>query len=329
MIRVKKDRLNEIIENFNGKKIIVFGDLMLDNYLWGTVVRISPEAPVPVVEINSISSRLGGAANVGNNIFSLGGMPVMVGVVGNDQAGESIKSKIKEDGLTIDGIFVDETRPTTLKTRIIAHNQHVVRTDLESKRAISPFLQKKILSYIKSIIDDVDAIILEDYNKGVIVPNLIKEVVELASSRSKIITVDPKFNNFFEFTDVTMLKPNVRETEDVMGVKLVSEEDVKRIGIEMLNRLQCKCLLLTRGEKGMTLFLNNSDITNIPTKARKVHDVSGAGDTVISTFTMALTGGASFLESAVLANYAAGKVCEEVGIVPIEVEKLREFVNNN
>lgn len=322
MVTFTEKRLKELFENFKHKRIAVVGDLMLDRYFWGSVARISPEAPVPVVEIESESARLGGAANVAHNIKSLGGEPMLVGVVGNDNSGTLLRDILIENSFTTAGLVVDENRPTTVKTRVIAHHQHVVRIDRETKAEISYTLQHKILEVLRQNIHSLDAIIIEDYNKGVIAKTLIKQLVDLANQYGKIVAADPKFNNFFDYHGVTIFKPNRAEVEEVMGIKLVDDATVEEAGRALMERLGVKNILLTKGEKGMTLFEEGGTVTHVATKARKVADVSGAGDTVISTLTVALASGASMREAASLANYAGGVVCEEVGVVPIAREAL-------
>lgn len=295
---------------------------MLDVYIWGKVGRISPEAPVPIVEVQEESYRFGGAANVGMNVKSLGGIPVLVGVIGYDKEGTVIDALMEENDLEKDGIFYDDNRPTTVKTRIIAHSQHVVRVDKEDKKDISEEMENKILQFLQQRKNEIDGIILEDYNKGVLTKNLIKQVIDFANQNKILITVDPKFDNFFEYQNVTVFKPNRKETEDALGIKLDSEERVFEAGRRLKEKLNPEYLLLTRGEKGMTLFSKNGDVHTIPTRARKVADVSGAGDTVIATITMALAAGAEIEEAATIANRAAGLVCEEVGVVPVNRELL-------
>ena len=326
LVSFTQSRLQSLFDRFEGKRIAVVGDLMLDRYYWGSVARISPEAPVPVVEVESESARLGGAANVANNIASLGGIPLMIGVIGQDDAGQALRSIIKESGLPIDGVLVDASRPTTVKTRVIAHHQHVVRVDKEVKEDIGEGIQEKILHVLKHHIDGLDAVIIEDYNKGVVVKSLIRELVEFARRKGKSITVDPKFHNFFEYKQVTVFKPNRKETEEALGVRLHDQHSVELAGQTLVKRLQAESVLLTLGERGMSLFERDGATTHVPTAARKVADVSGAGDTVISTLTMALAAGASIKEASTLANFAGGVVCGEVGIVPIERTALYQTV---
>jgi rfaE bifunctional protein kinase chain/domain len=299
---------------------------MIDKYVWGTVARISPEAPVPVVEVDTETERLGGAANVANNIQSLGGIPVLFGVVGNDANGARLLQLVEQQGCTTEGIVTDESRPTTIKTRVIAHNQHVVRIDSEQKKEISAAIQEKILTVLRHIIGGLDAIIFEDYNKGVIAASLITHVIELARKNNTIVTVDPKFNNFFSYRNVTVFKPNIKEAEEALGRKLLTDADVDKAGKELLERLQAENVLITRGEKGMSLFDRSGAVVTVPTQAQKVADVSGAGDTVIATLTLALAGGATLHEAALLANHAAGVVVAEVGIVPIKPAALLHSV---
>lgn len=320
------ERLKELFAQFKNKRIAVVGDVMIDRYMWGSVSRISPEAPVPVVEIESETSRLGGAANVANNIKSLGGMPILIGVVGNNTHGTEFRELLEQMECPTYGIITDQTRPTTIKTRVIAHNQHVVRIDSEDKRDIGPDIQTKILDVLSDHIGSIDAVIIEDYNKGVVVKELIHGVIDLVTAHGKIVTIDPKFNNFFEYQNVTLFKPNKKEAEEAIGSKFTSEADVLEAGRLLLAKLNAQNILLTRSEKGMTLFERGGDVTHIPTVARKIADVSGAGDTVIATLTMLLACGATVKEAATIANYAGGIVCGEVGIVPIDPEVLKQKI---
>ena len=324
-----KERLQELEKNFSGKKIAIIGDMMLDGYYWGDVSRISPEAPVPVVEIDNEFFRFGGAANCALNIQKLGGVPIPVGIIGNDSDGKIFRELMHDVNIDQKGIFLDSDRPTTIKTRVIAGTQHVVRIDKESKMYISPEIEQKIVDFMKSEIESLDAIILQDYNKGVLTESLITTIIKLTKEHKKIISVDPKFINFKSYKGVTIFKPNKKETEDVLGLRIISDEDISYAGNELLKQLNAKFVLLTLGEKGIALFEKDKNEIRIPTKARKVADVSGAGDTVISTITHALASGASIEEAAYIANYAGGLVCEEVGIVPIELDHLYSTLKEN
>lgn len=322
MINVSLKKLNALKNNFKGKRVAVIGDLMLDCYYWGGISRISPEAPVPVLEVDNEFYRFGGAMNVAYNILTLGGIPIPIGVIGKDNEGKIFKKLLSEKNISSKGIVVDSKRPTTSKTRVIADKQHVVRIDKEKRERISSQTEKKILELLRKTIKNLDAVILEDYNKGVLTESLIKQVIELAHKAKIVVTVDPKFDNFFTYQNVTVFKPNRKETEDVFGTRIRSDEDVSKAGQKLLERLNCKYALLTLGENGIALFEKGKPERRVPTIARKVSDVSGAGDTVISTLTMALTAGADIFDAAYLANYAGGLVCEEVGIVPIELNDL-------
>ncbi|HEY9167314.1 MAG TPA: D-glycero-beta-D-manno-heptose-7-phosphate kinase [Candidatus Kryptonia bacterium] len=316
------ERLKGIFGGFQGKRVAVIGDLMLDKYVWGVVSRISPEAPVPVLEVESESAKLGGAANVANNIRSLGADAYLIGVVGDDSSGRKLRELVREMGLSDAGILNDGDRPTTVKTRVIAHGQHVVRMDYELRREIGRSMVAQFVSLLESMSDRIDAILLEDYNKGMLTAELLSAAIKFGRKNGKVVSVDPKQNNFFEYKGVTVFKPNRKEAENALGCHISSDEQAVDAAKELMSRLDCENVLLTRGEKGMTLVEKNGEFVHLPTKAREVADVSGAGDTVISTLTVALIGGANIKEAAVIANHAGGIVCGEVGIAPVDRIKL-------
>ena len=321
-----KNRLLEIKENFKNYNIAVIGDMMLDGYLWGDVQRISPEAPVPIVDIDNEFFRFGGAANVALNISKLGCNPIPIGVIGDDRNGEIFRGLLHDAHMNSESLIVDSSRTTTTKTRVISSDQQIVRIDKESKKEISKEIEEKILFSLNSNIDKIDGIILEDYNKGVLSSSLIENIISLANERNKVVTVDPKFDNFFSYKNVTVFKPNLKETEDAFGVKLTSKNKIEDIGFKLLEKIKSKYLLLTLGADGMAVFEKDKEINFIPTKARKVLDVSGAGDTVISTLTLSLISDATIYEATCLANYAGGLVCEEAGVVPIEFNNLFDHI---
>jgi D-glycero-beta-D-manno-heptose-7-phosphate kinase len=326
MIKISEKKLLQLKKNFKGKRIAVIGDMMLDIYFWGDVKRISPEAPVPVLEVENEFYRFGGAANVALNISALNGIAEPIGIIGYDNYGTIFNSLLSDQKISHHGIIVDESRPTTAKTRVIADSQHIVRIDKESKETISKNIQIKIYDYVKSIIKNLDGIILQDYNKGVLSSSLISQLIDLANANKKLVTVDPKFNNFYEYKNVTVFKPNKKEAEDILGMKIKTDSDISFAGNTLLSKLNAKNILLTLGEGGIAVFEKGKPEKRMPTKARKVADVSGAGDTVISTLTIALAAGANIYEASYLANYAGGIVCEEVGIIPIEIDKLFDTV---
>ncbi len=320
MNRIK--RFKRIISKFNNVKILVIGDLILDEFIWGEVSRISPEAPVPVVWVKNESFMPGGAANVANNIVSLDGKVYLAGVIGDDERGRLLKEKLDEEGADTDCIILDNSRPTTLKTRVIAHHQQVVRIDREDVAPINGPVFDELINRLKKIIPKVDAIIIEDYGKGVIIPELLKIVLSFAKRLNKIITVDPKEEHFSYYRDVTAITPNQSEASAACGIKIKDEESLQKAGQRLLARLKCDAILITLGERGMQLFEKGGRIVHIPTVAQEVFDVSGAGDTVIGAFTLCLGCGADMVDSAYISNYAAGIVVGKVGIAVTTQEEL-------
>lgn len=327
MFDISSEKLYKVFQKSRKKHIAIVGDVMLDKYVYGDVSRISPEAPVQVIDVNKTEYKLGGAANVANNVKTLDSEPVLIGIIGEDIDGDIFLETMKKQKIRTDGIFKDSIRPTTSKTRVIAHSQHIIRIDHEIKQDVIGKLSRNILNFIKSNLNDFECVILQDYNKGVLSKELINKIISLCTDSGKTILVDPKFDNFFEFKNVTVFKPNRNEIQDVMGVRIDGDDSAVEIGKKLIDIIKCEWLVLTRGEKGMMLFDKENRKTvvhNIPTRARRVADVSGAGDTVISTLAVSLCGGANIKEAIVLANQAAGLVCEEVGIVPIYKKALIE-----
>jgi rfaE bifunctional protein kinase chain/domain len=323
MLQLNQTKIEALSNAFCNVRIAVVGDLMLDRYTFGSVSRISPEAPVPVLEIDNEQARLGGAANVGHNILGLGATPLMLGVVGDDTSGLILKGIFTDLGFPLDGIITDATRPTTVKTRVIAGSQQMLRLDHEVKRDISRETEDRLIGTLESHIGNIDGIILEDYNKGVVTRSVIHRVIELGKKHRVPVLVDPKMQNFFEYQQCTVFKPNRKEVEDALGVRLSSDEDTSAAGSRLLEMLKADNVLLTLGEKGMMLFERSEDEPfTIPTRAREVADVSGAGDTVIACLATSMACGMNLREAAVIANRAAGLVIEELGIVPIYRQQL-------
>lgn len=316
------EKLRRIIPKFSDAKVLVIGDLILDEFVWGEVSRISPEAPVPVVWVKSESFMPGGAANVANNIASLGAKAYIAGVVGNDERAGILKEGLTEKGINIDGIITDDTRPTTLKTRVVAHHQQVVRIDREKIDGISTGALDKIIAYARGLIDEIDAVIIEDYGKGVISARLLEEVLTIAKKKKKIITVDPKEEHFSYYKGVTAITPNHHEAAQAVGMKARDGAAILKIGRALLKKLNCEAVLMTLGENGMQLFQKTGAVTHIPTVAQEVFDVSGAGDTVISAFTLALALGTDMKDAAYISNIAAGIVVGKVGIAVITQKEL-------
>ncbi|MEJ5244198.1 MAG: D-glycero-beta-D-manno-heptose-7-phosphate kinase [Bacteroidota bacterium] len=321
MLNLTVDRAKEIIQNIANRRIAVIGDVMLDRYFWGSVSRISPEAPVPVVDMESETYHLGGAANVAANLKSLGASPYLFGVVGCDKFADVFIDISQKIGIDPSGLFQDKDRPTTLKTRIIGNNQQLLRLDLEKRSTIDKSAINFIINKLEET-DDFSAIIFEDYNKGAITAELIHSVINFAKSKSIPVFVDPKFTNFFEYKEVTLFKPNKREAELALNLEIKSDEALNEAGNYLLGKLKAENLLITLGSEGMRLFKSNGEIKSVPTRARKVADVSGAGDTVIATLAAAYSAGATIEEAATMANFAAGVVCEEPGIVSVQIDKL-------
>lgn len=328
MHTVTHHRVREILAGCQGKNVAVIGDVMLDRYFWGNVSRISPEAPVPVVDIENESSHLGGASNVAANLRALGCVPLMLGVIGNDNSGKSVLEIMAQLGLQSEGIIVDNTRPTTVKTRVIGNNQQITRLDREVKSPISEDSSEKVLKALFARASDLSAIILEDYDKGVLTPYVISRTIEFANNHNIPVLVDPKFKNFFSYRHVTLFKPNKKETQDALGLPMNTLDEVAEAGREILRRLQAENILITLGARGMMLLEHSGEMSSVPTRARQVSDVSGAGDTVIATIAAMMSGGASLREAATLSNVAAGVVCGLPGIVAISPEMLLGALDN-
>lgn len=327
-MRVTKKELKTIVSGFKNKHILVVGDLILDHYIFGKVEKISPEGPVPVVWADRETFVCGGAANVGLNLRALGIQASLCGVIGNNYSGKVLFSLIKEKGIKTNLIVRDNGRPTTLKTRIIAHNQQVVRVDWESVEFLSLETNKIILNRVRKNIDQFDAVIIEDYGKGVINPNLVGELVDLCKRKNKIVTVDPKEDHFDFYKNVTALTPNLKEAQAAAQMKIKNKNEIDLLGEIILKRLNPQALLITLGEDGMMLFCEGRK-HHIPTAALEVYDVTGAGDTVIAVFTSALTCGASYLEAAVISNFAAGIVVGKLGAATVNKKELFKRIDEN
>lgn len=318
-----KKRIIEIFNNFPERTIFVVGDIIMDQYIWGKVSRISPEAPVPVVDIVEESFLLGGAANVLNNIVSLGSNAIICGVIGHDDIGRKIIHELRVRGIDTGGIIVESDRPTTIKTRIIAHSQQVVRYDREKRDEINLSSKEIIKEYLKSKISEINALIISDYYKGVVTKEMVAEIVSFANSKGLPIVADPKVGHFDLYEGLTLITPNISEASAGSGIPIVDDKSLERAGRALIEKLRCKAVLVTRGEDGMTLIEEKGEVTNIPTMAKKVFDVTGAGDTVIGVMTLAIASGATIKESAVIANHAAGIVVGKVGTAVVEIEDLK------
>jgi len=320
-------RVDELLERFSRGRILVVGDLMLDEYVRGVVDRVSPEAPIPVVNLINEPARdvrLGGAANVFNNLVALGGTDItLCGVVGDDPDGEFVREYMRRRDLPTAGLIVDSGRPTTIKTRIIAHNQQVVRLDREERKPISRESRGMLADFITGRMGSLDAIIFSDYEKGVITPELLEAVLPHAARQGVTVAVDPKFTNFRHFKNVSIVVPNRKEASGFVRYEILSLQDALTAAHDILTGLGCENVLIKLGEQGMRLVSADGIDISINTAAEQVYDVTGAGDTVISTLTLARTAGATWEEAARIANVAAGVVIHYIGTTVITRELLR------
>lgn len=318
--------ISRIIDTFRRRKILVLGDLILDRYLFGEVSRISPEAPVPVVEVNDETFLLGGAANVAHNIVALGGQVSVAGIIGRDRAGGVLKNLLEERNIGTAGV-IEDRRVTTMKTRLIAHRQQVVRFDREERKRLEGRLLAEVIAYLERAVEEHDAVIVSDYRKGVITASLMKSLVALARARRIFVAVDPKVGHFHLYRNVSLVTPNIAEASQGSGIEIRDDKSLVRAGTALLKKLSCDSVLITRGEEGMSLFERGRApsaprVVHIPTVAKKVFDVTGAGDTVIAALTLARAAGATLEGSARIANYAAGIVVGEVGTAVVTPRKL-------
>ncbi len=326
---LNKERGGKLIDRMTGHTIAIVGDIMLDEYMYGTVDRISPEAPVPVVNLTGQSSTPGGAANVAGNIFGLGDIPLLIGVVGNDNAGEITDWLLREKGIATESLVYDSQRPTTVKTRIIAHNQQVVRADREIKADISRDAQDQIMATLTANRSAIKGLILSDYGKGVITKSLLKRIIDFCLKENIFVAVDPKDVNFPRYKKVSLITPNHHEAGFAYGMRIIDEETLQTVGDGLLERLEAKSILITRGEKGMALFQSGKKMILTPTVAKKVYDVTGAGDTVIASFVSAMAAGATLEEATIIANQAAGVVVGEIGTAVITKDALKAAFEAN
>jgi len=319
------------LNGFSRVKILVVGDIMMDRSIWGKVSRISPEAPVPVVVVEKEDFNLGGAANVANNVHSLGGKVSLCGILGSDENGEKILQRLVEKDIETEGIFLEQERPTTVKTRIIAHHPHyqqLVRIDRETTDHPKTSTFRKLSIFVTERMEDFDGVIISDYEKGLLTKSLIRAIIRKARKAKKFIMVDPKVRNFFSYRGATVVTPNTQEASEASRILMTGEPSVEKMGLRLLARLKCDALVITHGERGMIVFEPHQEPYAVPTVAREVYDVTGAGDTVIGTMALALGTGAGVRvkDAASLANYAAGIVVGKVGTATVTLEELRRAI---
>lgn len=304
-------------------RVVILGDVMLDEYLFGKVERISPEAPVPVVDIESTRHLLGGAANVAANIRALGDEALLVGAIGDDEAAGKLRALLETTGLSHDYLVTDSSRQTTIKTRIMAHNQQVVRADRESRHDLSGELETRVIDRLTGLMSSVAAVIISDYGKGMITLPLLQRVIDLCLTNDVFVAVDPKETHFHNYRKVSLITPNHHEAGFAYGRRIRTEADLLEVGHGLLDKLEARAILITRGAQGMSLFRIGHEPTHIPTFARHVYDVTGAGDTVIATYVAAVAAGADAVEAAVVANAGAGFTVGEVGTASVTVPDLK------
>jgi D-beta-D-heptose 7-phosphate kinase/D-beta-D-heptose 1-phosphate adenosyltransferase len=301
---------------------------MLDEYMWGAVSRISPEAPVPVVAVQSESVKVGGAGNVATNVAALGGRATLVGLVGNDAAAERLSHELELHGVKGDGLVEDRSRPTTIKSRVVAGSQHVVRFDRESDAPVSRAVRAQVIAAVRQRLPEADVLLISDYAKGLVSPGLVREVLALAARYHRMVAVDPKVQNLPLFKGVTVVAPNHHEAAAAAHLTIRSEADLLRVGQVLLRRLKARGVLVTRGEQGMSLFEAGKPVVHIPTVAREVYDVTGAGDTVMGALSLALAAGATMGEAAVIANFAAGVVVGKRGTATVTRAELEQALRD-
>lgn len=321
------NKLTKIIEQFKSKKILVIGDVMLDKYIWGEVTRISPEAPVQIVNVVKEEYVPGGASNVAANIAELGAKVWMVGVVGNDETRNKLINEIAKKRINSDYLISDPEKRTILKVRVFGRNQQLLRFDYEKKGDISSSTEEKLLSSVKKIISEIDAIIISDYAKGTITKSLMENLKSISSKSSMKIIVDPKPEHKEFYKNVTLITPNTTEAKKMIGLSEEDEEDIGIIGKKLLKEMNSN-VLITRSEKGMSLFEKDGRTLNIPTFAKEVYDIIGAGDTSVAALALALASGASLEESAIIANHAAGITVGKVGTSTVTAEELKRSIED-
>ena len=324
--------MKELFDSFNEKKIMIVGDVMLDVYMKGKVERISPEAPVPIVSVTETFSRLGGAANVAQNLKSLGTKPILCSVIGNDDKSNELLNLMSEQNMTISGIVKSNERITTRKVRIISNNAQMLRVDTEDTFDLTNKEHDLLMTEIKNIINNekIDGIILQDYNTGVLTENIIKEVAAVANARNIPVGVDPKKKNFLAYKNVTLFKPNLKELREGIGISSKEEsiDDITKSIDSLHEILNCRYIMTTLSERGVLIKdYETNTCHHIPAHLRKIADVSGAGDTVLSVAMLCLVCKQNAYNIAALSNLAGGIVCEELGVAPINKERLFEESN--
>jgi D-glycero-beta-D-manno-heptose-7-phosphate kinase len=321
-MKMTPEQAKKLLGDIRGRRVLVVGDVMLDEFIWGAARRIAPEAPVPVVEVERETRRRGGAANVAANVQSLGGTPITLGVIGADHAADLMRAEFRRLDLDPGGLIADASRPTTLKTRIVAHSQQIVRIDRESRATVSPAVEDRLIAAFNRLLPTVDAVAVSDYDKGALTPRTLEAMLPAAAAARTPLCLDPKLRNFRLYRPVTMLTPNHHEAEVATGLTTDNEASL----VETANRIRALLgnpnVLVTLGEHGMALCATDGAMTLIPATAREVYDVTGAGDSVLAALTLALAAGASALDAAILSNHAAGVVVGKLGTATVSPQEI-------
>lgn len=319
---MNQSRAQETVDRFAGRPLIVLGDLMLDEFIWGEVRRISPEAPVPVVEVKRETWHLGGAGNVVANLLELGARALPIGIVGRDEAGQRLLERFTGSGADVAGVITAAARPTTRKTRIIAHSQQMVRADREDRAPINAAIEAQLIAAFNRALPQAEVVIISDYDKGLLTRRVLEHTIRQAQAEHKLVCLDPKIKNFSHYRQVDVITPNQLEAERATGVEIVDDASLRTAAQRIRQLLACKNVLITRGEHGMSLLDAQDALTHIPTVAREVYDVTGAGDTVIATLALSLAAGAQLTTAAVIANHAAGIVVGKIGTATVTSAEL-------
>lgn len=322
-------RARDLVKGFAGQPVLVVGDVMLDRFIVGRVTRISPEAPVPIVRFQSEELRLGGAANVAHNVAALGGRPTLIGLVGDDGAAERLRNLLREAGIGVSGLVVDRDRPTTEKVRIVTERkQQIARIDYEDDADVSALTERAIVGEISRAARDANALLVSDYLKGLVTRPIVESLLGSAtlSGSRKPLVVDPKIPHLASYAGATLVTPNHHEAETATHLRIRSDDEAREAACSFRRQVKCEAVLITRGELGMWLSTGAGDDLGIPANTREVSDVTGAGDTVVSTIALALAAGATLTEAAVLANHAAGIVVGKFGPATVTPDELMQSV---
>jgi rfaE bifunctional protein kinase chain/domain len=321
-----QQRYLDLLGAMGGRRIAVIGDVMLDRSVFGVVERLSAEAPIPIVDVTEETYQLGGAANVVNNLNALGDEPILFSVIGDDQDGYRLLNLLGQSTQGEQFVLPDASRPTTLKMRMFAQNRQVARADFESREPVSETIWSKMAAILADLAPTLSAVIIEDYNKGLLPDAFIRKILEIARGSDLMVLVDPKFDNFFAYKGVTIFKPNLREATEAMAMRVSNAEEVEAAARALRRRMNCENVMVTLGKDGVALIDSEDEYTTLPAFVRVVNDPAGAGDTVISVMASAMAAGGTAREAMAIANYGGGLICEKVGIQPVTPEELRAAI---